>query len=489
MENTPFIPSTPESGDDKDPKAASKKKKSAEVIGAFIVEPKSEKTESEKPKGLFEQLTGMKEEKKSDPTTPEETANEEVRDEAEQAPLESLSDEERQYVEAELVGAVRAETAPITDHPEEIAAEAAVESFRNKIVVEGQDSEAAFTETLNELDVETETNVESEIEAVPLRPEVMEPSEEAIIDLRHEEDTPEPVVFGGAPTVRPQPVVPNAERPVIVENNDFGMFLVGGIVGYLIGRRRGRIKTEKRLMPIQNRLEKQVTNLKVELERKEAVIRQVAVERVRYPERALKARVETKVEVRERIAKPLPPERIGKVIIEGGSARAEAVRRVSPVEGLTEKDIVTLNRVELLAVSEKIIVEGTSLRHIYETHLVGEKGLRRLVAEFLRGGNLNKALKRELVEKEIDFERDPILRDKNRSDSNDGGGKHLEALLKKVDNLPGGDTGEMAVLKARAAHEAIVQNRKQQRRKLADLSLAAIIAILIASIITLLLTR
>ena len=44
-------------------------------------------------------------------------------------------------------------------------------------------------------------------------------------------------------------------------------------------------------------------------------------------------------------------------------------------------------------------------------HLIGEKGLRRVVAEYLRGGDFMKALKRELLEKEKDFERDPKLRD------------------------------------------------------------------------------
>jgi hypothetical protein len=69
-----------------------------------------------------------------------------------------------------------------------------------------------------------------------------------------------------------------------------------------------------------------------------------------------------------------------------------------------------LNKEELLDVSEKIIVNGETLRHAFETHMIGEQGLRRLVAEHLRGGNLYEALRREIVEHQMDFERDPVMR-------------------------------------------------------------------------------
>ena len=57
------------------------------------------------------------------------------------------------------------------------------------------------------------------------------------------------------------------------------------------------------------------------------------------------------------------------------------------------------------------MIDGSSLRQIYETRLVGERGLRRLVAEHLRGGDLKRAFRREITEREIDFERDPAMRD------------------------------------------------------------------------------
>jgi hypothetical protein len=50
---------------------------------------------------------------------------------------------------------------------------------------------------------------------------------------------------------------------------------------------------------------------------------------------------------------------------------------------------------------------------VYETNLITEQGLRRLVGDFERGANVQAALQRELIEKEMSYERDPRLR--NRS--------------------------------------------------------------------------
>lgn len=102
------------------------------------------------------------------------------------------------------------------------------------------------------------------------------------------------------------------------------------------------------------------------------------------------------------------PERVGHMLLEAES-RAESI--AEPAEQPASKRVETLSRVELLAYSDKIEINGSSLRQIYETHLIGERGLRRLVAESLRGGDLGKALEREILEREIDFERDPAMRD------------------------------------------------------------------------------
>jgi hypothetical protein len=149
-----------------------------------------------------------------------------------------------------------------------------------------------------------------------------------------------------------------------------------------------------------------------------------------------------------------------------------------------------MSRAELLAVSEKIVVDGSSLRQIYETHLVGERGLRRLVAEHLRGGNVKKALRREMVEREIDFERDPAMRDRPGVAAMGATTKTtLNGLLQQAEaGLERGQSEEVAFLKARAAYETEEQDRQRQQRKRIDIALTGTIALL-AVLIALLVFR
>jgi hypothetical protein len=156
----------------------------------------------------------------------------------------------------------------------------------------------------------------------------------------------------------------------------------------------------------------------------------------------------------------------------------------------TEKRVETLSRAELLELSEKVVIDGSSLRQIYETHLVGERGLRRLLAEHLHGGDLKKALRREIIEREIDFERDPIMRDMapiqvpNASIPSQGKAA-LEKLLARADIASDNRGEEAAFFKARAIYETNQLQRHKQQRRLVDISLAVIITALLALVITL----
>ncbi len=470
MENSPL---SPEDGADKP--EIGKKKKKAEAIGAFIVEPKAEaaeKKEPEKPDGWWEKLTGKDEE-------------------LAEAPLDELSEDEKQYVEREIVQAEQQSETELAATPEvgydaeELAAEQAVGNFRHKIVEEGKTSDEALAETVDEIDAGMPPSEPPEIPPAEISPAA--PAEftgdEGYVPL-HETS----INTYSAPVINKPEATPVAQEQA---SNDVGMLLLGGIIGYLVGRRRGRIKTEKRLLPVQKKLEKQVLDLRQEIVAKEAQIRQVVHKKFRaeQPERLR----ETKLEARELHA-AVPPERIGRVIVTAEADRAPKAQAIperskaKPLE--VEKRIETLSRSELLQLSEQVIVEATTLRQIYESHLIGERGLRRLLVEHLRGGDVKRLLRRELVEHEIDFERDPIMRDRAKAAMQGGGAKALNAMLQKVDSLTTDEAKEeLAIYKAREVHMVAQQAIANRRRQLLDVSLITVIAVLLAIVIMLFLTN
>jgi hypothetical protein len=192
------------------------------------------------------------------------------------------------------------------------------------------------------------------------------------------------------------------------------------------------------------------------------------------------------------------PETVGSVAIERRSAKPERIGHMlmtaeSKPKRLTDKKVETMNRPDLLKLSNEIMIDGSSLRQIYETHLIGERGLRRLVAEYMRDGDLKQALRLEIVERERDFERDPAMR--HLSDEIELTGDHvqsrttLEQLLTKADLASEQASRETAFFKARARFETQELLQHKRRRRVMDISLAAVIALLLLLIIILVLRR
>jgi len=197
------------------------------------------------------------------------------------------------------------------------------------------------------------------------------------------------------------------------------------------------------------------------------------------------------------------PEHIGHVLVAGANPETIAAKpkpEKPSQQPVTDKRIETMGRSQLLELSKQITIDGSTLHQIYETHLVGERGLRRLVAEHMRGGDAKKALQREIVEREIDFERDPVLRDMTLAAypsaaalSSDGIATDNKATLDKLleqagQQLPASNE-QAAFIKARANYESQQLDLRHKQRRLIDLSLIAAIAGLLVLVLILFITR
>ncbi len=554
-------PVSSEDNSDKKEKKKDKKSTGAENrLGAVAVTPKSRagerpKIQSERSWSLLSDHKEGTEEPahESKPGSFTESAETSETD----ALQEHLSPDEVQYAEHEIVEAHRAaeaeaETPNHSPEDSELAAQA-VESFRDKVVNEAKNAEQAFAEVMSEIGAEDEPTPEPGIsEAEPDHDAVhefgadtirIEHAAEMPVDEDEEADptAPPPPAHAGAggspPRRPPTPLVPvatpgwprgsgyynlnsfaagsgfgAARSEYIPAHDELSLRTIpGGIVGYLIGRRRGRAKAEKKLVPVQKKLEKQVKHLQQDIKFKEQQIRQFANERRRNHSPSVSSIIERQVaapkhteraettrstraaapEARQLHGKQGAPEHIGHMLIEAQSAQKQTREKQPPEQLKTDKNIETLSRAELLSLSEKITIDGSSLRQVFETHLIGERGLRRLIGEHLRGGDVKKALRREVMEREIDFERDPVMRDHAPQDAGGGASSPvtLDGLLQRAGAVPLGEAEEVAFLKARAAYESTQEQSRQKHRRLVDMSLAAIIAVLVGVVFVLFFSR
>jgi hypothetical protein len=212
------------------------------------------------------------------------------------------------------------------------------------------------------------------------------------------------------PTWRPSgsPATPDKEPDTTPERRSTaGPLLVGGIIGYLIGKRRGRIKTEKKLLPVQKKLEKQVKDLEQTIVVREEKIKHLVREQVakkpelqpqiieRVQQRSVK-NIEKNLPVKETIVRR--PEKLGKfAVLEPQPIRAE---QKSP---RPEKSISTdtMSQAELLKIAERIPLERSTVRRMYETNHLSEEGLRRVVKAYLQGERYDRIVTESVISPEL----------------------------------------------------------------------------------------
>ena len=293
------------------------------------------------------------------------------------------------------------------------------------------------------------------------------------------------------------------------------MVVGAAVLGYLWGRRRGRIKTEKRLMPVQKKLQKEVKTLQKTITLREQQLvaakarlqnEQPAVKKLERPQSVpeqapikLKSQQQSesvsdrkatvlergqpsRTELRLGLEKPKSTERLAHMIVAAEAPRqrvtAQAERPLTSAMQKQAESVATLSRQDLLALSEKIVIEGATLKNIYESRLLGEKQLRHLVSEHLKGRDIRHALRKEMVEHEIDFERDPLMRDRVRAQAASGAGGVSQLLSKMGITDDSDETPQQQMARQQAERQAGSNNQSKQSRAMAETGMiTAIVAL------------
>lgn len=204
------------------------------------------------------------------------------------------------------------------------------------------------------------------------------------------------------PNVIPIPVPVGVERRRGIRPRDA---LIGGVVGYLIGRRRGRINAENRLLPIQEQLEQQVSDLEQSIAQKEQQIRKAAREKLAPPQAA----PEQVHRVSEELTRPvvLPTAERTPVVATERIISSERVTIPKTKEAEKALDARYASLTEVLALAATIEIGDKSVRQLFETGKLSQQEVRRLVAEYMRGTPAE-ALRPQLLGESERAEQDPL---------------------------------------------------------------------------------
>jgi cell division protein FtsB len=452
MEIDPFSHSSPESSSDTDSEedsSAKKKKKSKRIplLGADISSSeKSEKQDAandkEKKAGesaepLWKRILGQ-ETDKSD-VAAEESENESdpengVENNAAAAPLETLSETEQLEAAQAYVAARHAEIMHEQSHAVEGEDEAAVEERAATITLLesmrqllGRDQgnerpsaepvEEAYDFTVQRLGYNEYIGSHTDQEAT----NQVTPEPESSVGFSVRREYRQPSTHGSfSATERVIPLRPEESSTQTHEDDarrrTGSALLVGGLVGYFVGRRRGRITTEKKLKTVESKLTKQIENIQGQVVQKEQQIRRLAREAYISKDSRKQATESAPVEKAE-AAPVMRREHLGLLTLKAVEAPLRPAENVenksvqkSSVAPEKHTSVESLSRPELLAAAAEIKIGATNLKRVYETNLVGEHGLRRLIADHERGVNIRPILEKEILDKEMSYERDPRLR-------------------------------------------------------------------------------
>lgn len=282
-----------------------------------------------------------------------------------------------------------------------------------------------------------------------------------------EESIPLPVASQSNPLESPSPVMfseeskPAKQAAKVVEKNKPSLRKeTAEVVDYLLSRRKARIEPEAKVEPVRQDLSKEVDQLRINLLTREAHIRQLA------------AAKETPTRIETLKARP--------------KETAENNQQVQ-----AEVKAQTMSREELIKVASKIEVDEVKLSAMFSNGLLGEKGLRRVVAEYLKGGNIKKILSKELIEREIDFERDPVFRDSGGSTLDYYRPSSVDALVKQSGIEWGEDRNQVVkTAPQKSAVKRLTTNiTSSSPRRMIDIVMIFLILALLIALLVIIYTR
>lgn len=253
----------------------------------------------------------------------------------------------------------------------------------------------------------------------------------------------------------------------------------------LLSRREPRLKSKKSSPELNQNLTKQVEQIQSTILTKEQKIRTLTEKLDILKKASLPATYEKVKEKRQsEIIKPILSNENIKLFEEDPKLKVNLKDKIKVIRHLNTK--------ELLSVASKIKVENIPLKKAYMDRIITEKGLRRIVEAYFRGMNVKKVFKRELIQKEIDFERDPALRDQGVDLGEFTERKtSIEDLVEQAGiNWKNQETEYLPLPKKESKLASIkIKDKTQKNFKLLDFILFSIILILMATVLIIFISK
>lgn len=239
----------------------------------------------------------------------------------------------------------------------------------------------------------------------------------------------------------PSPVGPNAtpsntnNSPNVIINNIYDRrrrgrdVLVGALLGYIIGRRGGRKRTEKKLVPKIDKLEKEVGKLHDTIAEAEDKIRKLArkttaltrepdnkAKTVQLIERRQKrAEVKQQLERQRELLENPKVEKVGKFSLPALQVFRERRLLDGSENDPNRKRVEVMTTTELIEKLGDTKVDGNVVVQMYKKGRISESAMRKITAEYLRSGPYELTFRKELLPdpKELESKRNSILQAHN----------------------------------------------------------------------------